>query len=288
MFNAVRQNRIPIIHHQAAHCLLPHETVRHAEYADCESIAASSTALLPFDEFRPEPPFVDRLLDQSARERTRCPENTQIDTLRRLASVAEWRDGDSGSHPHRVGELSARIGRSLNLPEYWVERIRIASWLHDIGKIGIPDEILLKPGKLTTGEYEKIKSHTTIGSATLSGSRFPSLQLAEEIALYHHERWDGTGYWGIHSGAIPLEARIVSIADTFDVLTHRRPYKQAWSVSDAVAEIKSQSGRQFDPQLVDAFTRYVCPDGLQALSDIVRKPAASTRFAPNVCNSRWR
>ena len=276
MLNAVRQNRIPIIYHQAAHSLLPRETLRHAEYADRESIAASGTALLPFDEFRPDPPFVDQLLGQRARERTQCPENTQINTLRRLASVAEWRDGDSGSHPHRVGELAARIGGSFNFPEHRVERIRIAASLHDIGKIGIPDEILLKQGKLTAGEYENIKTHTTIGSAILSGSRFPSLQLAEKIALYHHERWDGTGYWGIRSGAIPVEARIVSIADTFDVLTHRRPYKQAWSVSDAVAEIKSQRGRQFDPQLVDVFTRYVCSDGSQALSNIVGKPATST------------
>jgi putative two-component system response regulator len=237
------------------------ETVRHVGYTDHGSIA------------------------ERARERTRFAENTQSDTLRRLTSVAELCDGDAGGHPHRVGELAAWIGSSLNLPEHRVELIRIAASLHDIGKIGIPDEILLKPGKLTADEYEKIKAHTTIGSAILSGSRFPSLQLAEKIALYHHERWDGTGYWGIHAGAIPVEARIVSIADTFDVLTHQRPYKQAWSVSDAVAEIKSQSGRQFDPRLVDvfmvdAFTRFAgsIAQRLQAIpTDTLRRVSQRTQ-----------
>jgi putative two-component system response regulator len=235
MLNAIRQNKIPIIDHRAALNFLPGETVPHVGYAG-------------------------RLLDQWARARAHWSENMQIDTLHRLASVAELCDDDSGSHPHRVGELAALIGRSLNFSEHRVELIRIAASLHDIGKIGIPDKILLKPKKLTADEYEKIKTHTTIGSAMLSGCRFPSLQLAQKIAFYHHERWDGNGYWGLHSGAIPIEARIVSIADTFDVLTHQRPYKEAWSVSDATAEIKSQSGRQFDPHLVDVFTR-VCSDG---------------------------
>jgi putative two-component system response regulator len=241
MLNAVRPNRIPII-------------------------TDSSAVISAFDEFRPDLPFLDQLLDEWAHKRTQCAESTQIDILHRLACAAEGRDGDSGSHPHRVGELAALIGRSLNFPENRVELIRIAASLHDIGKIGIPDKILLKPEKLTAGEYKKIKTHTTIGSAMLSGSRFPSLQLAKKIALYHHERWDGDGYWDVKSEAIPVEARIVSIADTFDVLTHQRPYKQAWSVSDAIAEIKLQSGRQFDPHLVDLFTR-VCLDGLQVPTD---------------------
>jgi putative two-component system response regulator len=241
MLNAVSQSRIPI--------------------------TESSAPISRFDEFRPDLLFVDQMFDEWARDRTQYPENTQIDNLCRLARAAECRDGDSDSHPHRVGELAALIGSSLNFPEHRVELIRIAASLHDVGKIGIPDKILLKPEKLTADEYEKIKTHTTIGSAILSGSPFPCLKLAEEIALYHHERWDGNGYWRLQSEAIPVEARIVSIADTFDVLTHRRPYKQAWSVYDAVAEIKSQSGRQFDPHLVDVFTRRVCSDGLQALSD---------------------
>jgi putative two-component system response regulator len=142
--------------------------------------------------------------------------------------------------------------------------IRIAAPLHDVGKIGIPDGILLKPGKLTAEEYEQIKTHTIIGARMLAGSRFAVLQLAERIALHHHERWDGLGYGGLQSETIPIEARIVSIADTFDVLTHERPYKRAWSVADAVAEIQSQSGRQFDPHLVDEFTGLVSFDGQPA------------------------
>jgi HD-GYP domain-containing protein (c-di-GMP phosphodiesterase class II) len=265
MLNAVRQSTIPI--------------------------TESSAAIPLFDEFRPDLVSVDQLLDQWARERTQCPENTQTDTFLRLAAVAELGDGDSGSHPHRVGELAALIGRYLNFPEHRVELIRSAASLHDIGKTGIPDKILLKPGKLTADEYESIKAHTTIGSAILSGSPFPCLQLAEEIALYHHERWDGNGYWRVQSEAIPVEARIVSIADTFDALTHQRPYKQAWSVYGAVAEIKSQSGRQFDPHLVDVFTRRVCLDGLQGLNDTAGKPITSPapeRTPEQPCGSEWR
>jgi putative two-component system response regulator len=265
MLNAVRQSSIPI--------------------------TESSAAIPLIAGFRPDLLFVGQLLDQWARERTQCPENTQIGTLLRLASVAELRDGDSGSHPHRVGELAALIAKSLNFPERRVELIWIAASLHDIGKIGIPDKILLKPEKLTDDEYEKIKTHTTIGSAMLSGSPFPCLQLAEEIALYHHERWDGNGYWRLQPGSIPVEARIVSIADTFDVLTHRRPYKQAWSVYDAVAEIKSQSGQQFDPHLVDVFTCRVCLDGLQALGDTAGEPITwpvPERTPVQPCGSEWR
>ncbi len=251
-----------------------------------------SRAAIPlFGEFRPDLVILDHLLDKLARERTQCLENSQIDSLFRLASAAESRDGDSDSHPRRVGELAALIGSSLNFPEYRVELIRIAASLHDIGKIGISDKILLKPEKLTADEYEKIKTHTTIGSAILSGSQFPCLQLAEKIALFHHERWDGNGYWRVQSEAIPEEARIVSIADAFDVLTHRRPYKQAWSVCNAVAEIRSQSGRQFDPCLVDVFTRCIASNGLRMLSDnfgkSITSPSPERTPAPSY-RSEWR
>jgi HD-GYP domain-containing protein (c-di-GMP phosphodiesterase class II) len=276
MLNAVRPNRIPIVDDRAAHNHVLQQTAN-------KPIAESSAAIFPFDEFRPVPRSADQMLDEWARARTHYPENAQIDFLRRLAFAAESRDGDSGSHPHRVGELAALIGRSLNFPEHRVELIRIAASLHDIGKIGIPDNILQKPEKLTAGEYEKIKTHTTIGSAILSGSRFHCLQMAEAIALYHHERWDGNGYAGVKSEAIPVEARIVSIADTFDVLTHQRAYKHAWSVHDAITEIDSQSGRQFDPHLVAVFTR-VCSGGFQDLTDnagkTVTQPPARTICSP--------
>jgi putative two-component system response regulator len=218
-------------------------------------------------------------------------ERAQIEILHRLVRAIEHRDDDTGRHTHRVGELAALIARSLDFPKDRVELIRIAAPLHDVGKVGIPDKILLKPEKLTAEEYETIKTHTKIGSAILSGSRLPFLQLAEKIALYHHERWDGNGYWGVRSESIPVEARIVSIADTFDVLTHRRPYKHAWSVHDAVAEINSQSGRQFDPHLVDVFTRVVCSDGLRALSNPAGNATASLhrpRSGSNACHSPQR
>src|SRR6202011_4323798 len=121
-------------------------------------------------------------------------------------------------------------GRAIGLSKDHVELIRLSAPLHDLGKIGIPDGILLKPSKLTTEEYVHIKKHTDIGRIILSGSRFPILQMAERIALYHHERWDGAGYYGLKGDSIPLEARIVSVVDVFDVITHSRPYKEAASV----------------------------------------------------------
>jgi putative two-component system response regulator len=138
-----------------------------------------------------------------------------------------------------------------------VSLIRRAAPLHDVGKIGIPDSILLKLGKLTEDEFELVKTHTTIGARILSGSRFTILRLAEEIAFNHHERWDGDGYAGISGDAIPLAGRIVAVADVFDALTQKRPYKAAWPVGDAIAEIERQRSRQFDPSLVDAFLRVI-------------------------------
>jgi putative two-component system response regulator len=143
------------------------------------------------------------------------------------------------------------------MPAYQVSLIRRAAPLHDVGKIGIPDAILLKLGKLTPEEFELVKTHTTIGARILSGSHFAVLRLAEEIAFNHHERWDGHGYAGITGAAIPLAGRIVAVADVFDALTQKRPYKAAWPVGEAMAEIDRQRGRQFDPTLVDAFLRVV-------------------------------
>ena len=160
----------------------------------------------------------------------------------------------TGKHTQRVRQNSALLARALNLPEEQVELIRQAAPLHDVGKIGIPDHVLLKPGRLTAEEFEQMKSHATIGAGTLSGSRFPLLQLAEEIAITHHERWDGTGYpRALKEEEIPLVGRIVAIADVFDALTHERPYKEAWTEEEAIAELERQKGRQFDPRVVEAF-----------------------------------
>ncbi len=137
-----------------------------------------------------------------------------------------------------------------------VELITRVAPLHDVGKIGIADAILLKPGKLTDEEFATMKQHTIIGAKILSGSTSPSLQMAEEIALTHHERWDGRGYpLGTAGEEIALTGRIVAVADVFDALTHERPYKKAWSMDEALAEIESQSGHQFDPSVVTAFLK---------------------------------
>lgn len=199
----------------------------------------------------------NELLEEKVRERTYDVEQTQLEILDRLALAAEYRDDDTGEHTKRVGQLCAKIAQALSLPEAEVELIRRAAPLHDVGKIAIPDSILLKPGKLTAVEFEYMKTHTTSGAKILSGGRFPLLQMAEEIALTHHEHWDGTGYMQMQGEAIPLAGRIVTVADVFDALTNARPYKQAWPRHEAIQEIQTQRGRQFDPRIVDAFLEAV-------------------------------
>jgi putative two-component system response regulator len=198
----------------------------------------------------------NQALEAKVRERTRELEQTQIEILQRLAHAAEFRDDDTGQHTQRVGQLAARLGQDLGLPEQQVELIRLAAPLHDLGKIGIPDQILLKPGRFTPSEYEQMKSHTAIGARILSGGRYPLLRMAEEIARTHHERWDGSGYpLGLAGEDIPLAGRIVAVADAFDALTHERPYKHAWPIHEALAEIIRQSGEKFDPSVVTALAR---------------------------------
>jgi putative two-component system response regulator len=210
-------------------------------------------------------------LEQKVRDRTRELEEAQLEILQRLALAAEYRDDCTGQHTQRVGELAARLAVAIGLPSEEVELIRRASPLHDVGKIGIPDGILLKPSTLTPAEYAHIKTHTDIGRMILSGSKFPTLQTAERIALYHHERWDGTGYYSLMGSEIPIEARIVSVVDVFDVITHARPYKEASSAEVAIAAIRAERGKQFDPALVDAFCE------LQLNSDIERLGLALER-----------
>jgi putative two-component system response regulator len=203
----------------------------------------------------------DRLRDQNANleqqvaERTRDLEQARLEMLVRLALAAEYRDDATQEHAWRIGRTCALLALSLGCSDGQTELIRRAALLHDIGKIGIPDEILLKPGKLTDAEFEQVKTHTTIGAGILSGSQSTLLHLAEQIALSHHERWDGRGYpYRVSDEEIPREGRIVAVADVFDALSHERPYKTAWPVELAVAEILSQRGRQFDPLVVDAFS----------------------------------
>jgi putative two-component system response regulator len=195
----------------------------------------------------------NQMLEAKVRERTRELESAQVEIIERLARAAEFRDDNTGQHTERVGQMAALIAREIDLPDSTVSLIRRAAPLHDVGKIGIPDSILLKLGKLTDEEFALVKTHTTIGARILSGSRFSLLRMAEEIAFSHHEHWDGGGYEGLAGEAIPLAGRIVAVADVFDALTHKRPYKAAWPIADAIAEIERQRGGQFDPNLVDGF-----------------------------------
>jgi putative two-component system response regulator len=199
----------------------------------------------------------NQVLEAKVAERTLELESAQIEIIERLARAAEFRDDNTGQHTERVGQMAAVLAREIGLPDAQVSLIRRAAPLHDVGKIGIPDSILLKLGKLTDDEFALVKTHTTIGARILSGSRFSLLQLAEEIAFTHHECWDGSGYEGMTRESIPLAGRIVATADVFDALTQKRPYKAAWPITDAIAEIDRQRGRQFDPTIVDAFLRVV-------------------------------
>lgn len=181
-------------------------------------------------------------------------EAAHLEMLQRLALAAEFRDDDTGQHTRRVGELSAALARTLGLPEAQVELIRRAAPLHDVGKVGIPDSILLKRGPLDRGELEVMRTHTVLGARLLSRGRSPLVRAAETIALHHHERWDGAGYpAGLAGERIPLPARIVCVVDVYDALSHDRPYRPAWPRSEVVREIAGEGGVRFDPSLSEAF-----------------------------------
>ena len=176
------------------------------------------------------------------------------ETVLRLATVAEWRDPCTGAHLQSMSKLSASLANALGLPDERVDMVRVASLLHDLGKVAVPDAILLKPGPLTVEERAIMQEHSATGSAMLRGSAMEVMRLGSEIALTHHERWDGTGYpFGLSGEQIPLESRIVSIADVYDALSSERPYKPAWSKDRVVATMLGGRGTQFDPELLDVF-----------------------------------
>lgn len=178
----------------------------------------------------------------------------KLEIINRLAKAAELRDPETGMHILRVGYMSGQIALACGFDAKFCDLMVFAAPMHDVGKVGIPDHILLKPGKLTPEEFEIIKTHTTIGARVLSGSHHPLIQMAETIALSHHEKWDGSGYpSGLSGVGIPVEGRITAIADVFDALTSERPYKKAWPAEKAFMEIQSQAGKQFDPDLVTCF-----------------------------------
>lgn len=179
---------------------------------------------------------------------------SRIELLERLAVTAELRDDSTGLHSYRVGKLAALLAQEFGCGDDIVFMMDLAGRLHDIGKVGIPDAILMKPGKLTAGEREIMCAHAAAGGDLLTMSSIPHLQMAEDIARHHHEWWDGSGYPGGLAGTgIPVFARLTALADVYDALTHQRPYKQAWPIDDALAEILSLKGRQFDPNMTDLF-----------------------------------
>lgn len=232
-----------------------HESKRHLE-AMVEERTADLTAAL--DRLR----TVNAQLIEASR-----------DTVMRLARAAEYRDGDTGEHVERMSSYSQVIARQMGMNAEEQALLKLAAPMHDVGKIGIRDSILLKQGRLTPDEWEVMKQHPTIGAQILGGSRSRLLQMAEEIAAYHHEKWDGSGYPKGESGQkIPLTGRIVALADVFDALTTPRVYKDAWSVEEAVAHIRRESGQHFDPQVVEAFEQ--CLDRLLEIRSQFLDPVA--------------
>ena len=215
------------------------------------------------------------VLERRVRERTEELRETQLEVVRRLAQAAESRDGDTGAHIERMSLLCERLARQIGWSVADAELLRHASALHDVGKIGIPDRVLLKPGKLDREEREIMKRHASIGAAMLSDSPSELLQLAEDIARTHHERWDGAGYpRGLRGEEIPLAGRICAVCDVYDALVSPRPYKDPWTQRDALAEIVALRGRHFDPELVEAFL-LLWPEDVRPSLDAAPSSAAA-------------
>lgn len=198
------------------------------------------------------------ILEQKVKERTRELEQARVEILHRLGLAAEYRDDATHEHTRRVGANTCRLARALGLPAERAELLEQAAPLHDIGKIGISDKVLLSSGRLTEAEFDLVKRHPLIGARILSDSTAEVLKLGEEIAISHHERWDGSGYaQGLRGEEIPLSGRLVGVVDVFDALTHERPYKRAWTVAEAMKQMRADRGRHFDPEVLDAFVDLV-------------------------------
>ncbi len=194
------------------------------------------------------------LLQDEIDKATQTIKNRELEALSLLAKAAEYRDEDTGNHIHRVANYSKLIAENYGLDEKFQEMLFFAAPLHDIGKIGISDDILNKPGRLNDEEMTTMKKHPYIGYNILKNADSPYVKLGAEISLYHHEKYDGTGYPNQISGSeIPLSGRIVAIADVFDALTSKRPYKEAWELEKAFDLLVSEKGKHFDPELVDCF-----------------------------------
>lgn len=207
--------------------------------------------------------YQKEILAYKVHQRTKELQNAQdklhesrLEVVRRLGRAAEYRDNETGLHIIRMSKIAALIGSASGLNDEEADMVLNASPMHDIGKLGIPDHILLKPGKLDSEEWEIMQTHAQIGADILAGSTSPLLVMAHDIALSHHEKWDGSGYPNSFKGdEIPIEARLSTVADVFDALTSVRPYKKAWSIEDTMDYFRSESGKQFDPALVKSLEK---------------------------------
>ncbi|MBL0059716.1 MAG: GAF domain-containing protein [Elusimicrobia bacterium] len=226
-------------------------------------------------------PDDEKMLVLFAEQAAAAVENAQLydelqaaykDTIFRLAAAAEFKDHDTRNHLERVSRYAALIAEERGMPEDWCARLALASPMHDIGKLGVPDAILKKPGRLTEEEWVDMRRHPLFGGDILANSENELLRMSERVARGHHEKWDGTGYpLGISGEAIPLEARIVALADVFDALTSRRCYKPAFSLDDTTKIIDEGAGKHFDPQLVEAF-RNIFPKIVEVMERFADNP----------------
>jgi HD-GYP domain-containing protein (c-di-GMP phosphodiesterase class II)/CHASE2 domain-containing sensor protein len=249
------------------------------------TMTATTSAFVLEREHRRRTAQYSEQLELEVTERTEELRETQLEIVSRLGRAVESRDADTGTHLDRMSALCHRLALAVGMPPAEAELLRHASVLHDVGKVGIPDRILRKPGRFDAGERAVMQTHASIGAEILAGSSSALIQLAAVIARSHHERWDGEGYPdGLRGEQIPLAARICTVCDVFDALLSVRPYKPAWPLADALAELTAQRGRQFDPALVDAFVTLVgslepellAPGGAPAEIGVLTEPVAET------------
>lgn len=208
--------------------------------------------------------------------------NSHLEVVKRLRAAAEFKDDETGGHIERMSHISQLIARAAGLSEAEAELVLHAAPIHDVGKIGVPDRILLKPTPLTPSEWRVMRMHPGIGAGIIGKHEAPVLKIARRIALTHHEKWDGSGYpLGLRGDDIPLVGRIVAVADVFDALTSERPFKPAWPIANATNYIRDQSGKHFDPSLASLFLELL-PDVMKIRADFPEKPSILVDARPRM------
>ncbi|WP_189088803.1 HD-GYP domain-containing protein [Deinococcus ruber] len=249
LYQFLERYELALRHHQAFYL---HDVARRNEHAQARVSRLNREQRRQAGELTRQ----SHLLEQTVADYTAQLEATQVEMTELLASAAEFRDAPLGPHARWVGDASACVALGLGVSDEDARALNLAARLHDIGKLAIPDSILLKEGKLSPAEWVVMRTHTVLGERLLIRSTSPLLRLAAEVALSHHEHWDGSGYpRGLSGEAIPLVGRIVSVVDSFDALVSERPYKPAWTPEHALHYLRRAAGRQFDPQVVESFGR---------------------------------